>query len=55
MSTDVDNLDGAGEMFHETRAQVVEVTVGLVLLEREVGWLWPLPVVLLSRESEERK
>ncbi|KAI1297079.1 putative ABC transporter [Xylaria venustula] len=47
MSTDVDSLDGIGEMVHETWAQVLEVVIGLALLAREVGWLWPLPVVLI--------
>ncbi|KAI5920739.1 putative ABC transporter [Camillea tinctor] len=47
MSTDVDSLDGIGEMVHETWAQALEVTIGLVLLAREVGWLWPLPIVLI--------
>ncbi|KAI1763558.1 putative ABC transporter [Hypoxylon sp. FL1150] len=47
MSTDVDSLDGMVEMFHETWAQILEVVIGLVLLAREVGWLWPLPIVLI--------
>ncbi|KAI8633828.1 putative ABC transporter [Xylariaceae sp. FL1651] len=47
MSVDVDGLDGVSEMFHETWAQVLEVTVGLVLLAREVGLLWPLPILLI--------
>lgn len=48
MSTDVDSLDSMGEMVHETWAQVLEVAIGLVLLSREVGWLWPLPIILIS-------
>lgn len=47
MSTDVDSLDNMGEMFHETWAQVIEVLIGLALLAREVGWLWPLLIVLI--------
>lgn len=50
MSNDVDSLsDTAGE-FHETWARVLEVTVGIILLAREVGWLWPLPLVFIARE-----
>ncbi|KAJ2990299.1 hypothetical protein NUW58_g3015 [Xylaria curta] len=47
MSTDADSLDGVGEMIHETWAQVVEVIVGIILLAREVGWIWPLPLFLI--------
>ncbi|TVY68841.1 ABC transporter FUM19 [Lachnellula suecica] len=47
MSTDADSLDGIAEMLHEIWAQIVEVVVGLVLLAREVGWIWPLPVFLI--------
>ncbi|KAI5860382.1 putative ABC transporter [Durotheca rogersii] len=47
MSTDVDGLEGIGEMFHETLAQVLEVIIGVVLLAGEVGWIWPLPLFLV--------
>lgn len=47
MSTDADSLEGIGEMFHETWAQVIEVAIGVVLLAREVGWIWPLPLFLI--------
>jgi hypothetical protein len=50
MSTDADSLDGIGEMFHETWAQVIEVVIGVVLLAREVGWIWPLPLFLIFCE-----
>lgn len=51
MGTDVDGLAGVAEMFHETWAQVVEVGLGVALLAREVGWIWPLPLVLIYRRS----
>jgi hypothetical protein len=51
MSTDVDTLDGIAEMFHETWAQVIEVVIGIALLASEVGWIWPLPIVLIFRKS----
>lgn len=47
MSTDVDSLSSIGEMAHETWAQMLEVVIGLILLAQEVGWLWPLPIVLI--------
>lgn len=51
MSTDTDGLDGVPEMFHETWAQALEVVIGIVLLAREVGWIWPLPLILIFRRS----
>ncbi|AEO59860.1 hypothetical protein MYCTH_2308466 [Thermothelomyces thermophilus ATCC 42464] len=47
MSTDADGLDGAAEMFHETWAQSLEVVIGIFLLSREVGSIWPLPLILI--------
>ncbi|KAI0401067.1 putative ABC transporter [Xylaria palmicola] len=47
ISTDVENLDGFAEMMHETWAQLVEVLIGIALLAREVGWIWPLPLFLI--------
>ncbi|KAL7629149.1 hypothetical protein AAE478_000668 [Parahypoxylon ruwenzoriense] len=54
-STDVDSLDTVGEMFHETWGQVLEVVVGTVMLSWEVGWLFPVPLVIIflcSRMSQ---
>jgi len=50
MSTDVDGLEGVAEMFHETWAQCLEVFIGVSLLAGEVGWIWPLPLVLIYRK-----
>lgn len=52
MSTDADSLDDIAEMFHETWAQVVEVVIGVCLLAREVGWIWPLPLFLIYRKFQ---
>lgn len=49
MGTDVDGLEGVAGMFHETWAQCLEVAFGIALLAREVGWIWPLPLVLIYR------
>lgn len=47
MSTDADSLADIGSMVHETWAQVVEVIIGVGLLASQVGWIWPLPLVLI--------
>ena len=50
MSTDADGLDGIAEMIHETWAQAIEVVIGVGLLAVEVGWIWPLPLILIYGE-----
>ncbi|AEO64833.1 uncharacterized protein THITE_2142635 [Thermothielavioides terrestris NRRL 8126] len=47
MSTDAEGLGGVPEMFYETWAQTMEVAIGIVLLSRQVGWIWPLPLILI--------
>lgn len=49
MSNDVSNLEKSAGMFHETWAQVLEVVIGVVLLAKEVGWVWPLPLCIIAR------
>jgi hypothetical protein len=49
MGADADGLEGVPEMFHETWAQILEVVIGIILLSREVDWVWPLPLVLIFR------
>ncbi|KAK6853983.1 hypothetical protein PG995_010795 [Apiospora arundinis] len=51
MSTDADSLDGIGEMVHEIWAQIAEVLIGMWLLFGQVGWIWPLPLVLIYLSS----
>ncbi|OTB18548.1 hypothetical protein K445DRAFT_315377 [Daldinia sp. EC12] len=54
-STDVENLDTIGEMFHETWGQVFEVSIGIAMLSWEVGWVSPVPlfiIFLCSRMSQ---
>lgn len=51
ISSDVGNMEDSARMFHETWAQFVEVVVGTFLLSRQVGWLWPLPLVLIFCEK----
>ncbi|KAK4088636.1 hypothetical protein Purlil1_7187 [Purpureocillium lilacinum] len=47
MSTDVDGIVDAGEMFHETWMQLVELTVGVIILASQVKWLSPLPFAIM--------
>ncbi|CZS88754.1 related to multidrug resistance protein [Rhynchosporium graminicola] len=47
MSTDADGLVDIGTIVHETWAQVMEVIIGMILLASEVGWIWPLLLVLI--------
>lgn len=50
-STDVSALEGAPRMLHESWALLVEVVIGSVLLAKQVGWLWPVPHVIIIGES----
>lgn len=47
MSTDVDGIIDAGELFHETWMQLVELTVGVIILASQVKWLSPLPFAIM--------
>lgn len=50
LNTDIDALESIADMVHETWAQALEVAVGFVLLSQEVGWLWPVPLVMIFGE-----
>jgi ATP-binding cassette subfamily C (CFTR/MRP) protein 1 len=47
ISTDVGNLETVGEMLHECWAQFLEVIVGTAILASQVGWLFPVPFVII--------
>ncbi|EED19894.1 oligomycin resistance ATP-dependent permease yor1, putative [Talaromyces stipitatus ATCC 10500] len=47
MSTDADSLDDVAGMVHEIWAHVIEVIIGIGLLASQVGWIWPLPLLLI--------
>lgn len=47
VSNDISNIEDSARMFHETWAQFVEVVIGTFLLSQQVGWLWPVPLVLI--------
>lgn len=46
-STDVSALEGAPRMLHEAWALSVEVVIGSIFLAKQVGWLWPVPHVII--------
>src|SRR5690625_7403229 len=48
MGIDIDSVSGAAEMLHETWGQFAELTTGMILLAREVNWLWPVPLAIVS-------
>lgn len=47
MSTDTENVCQSARFFHETWAQVIEVVIGTAMLAREVGWICPVPLVII--------
>lgn len=51
LSNDIGNVEKSAEMFHGTWGQFSEVVVGTLLLAREVGWLWPVPIIFIFCES----
>jgi hypothetical protein len=51
MSADADNVSDAASMFHETWAQIVEVVLGMTMLARKVGWVFPAPLVIIFRKA----
>lgn len=50
ISTDADNVGKTAEFFHETWARIVEVILGILMLAKEVGWIWPVPLVIIFCE-----
>lgn len=47
MSNDVGNIETVGEMAHEFWAQILEVIAGTVMLALQIGWLFPVPLVII--------
>lgn len=47
MSNDISNVQNSGTMVHETWGQASEVVLGTFLLARQVGWLWPVPLIFI--------
>lgn len=48
MSTDVDNIANILVTLNECWAEVIEVTVGIYLLARQVGWVSIMPIVIVA-------
>ena len=47
MSTDTENVCQSARFFHETWAQVIEVMIGTAMLAMEVGWIAPVPLIII--------
>ncbi|KJK75094.1 hypothetical protein H634G_09729 [Metarhizium anisopliae BRIP 53293] len=47
MNTDVDSLSGIGRMAHDIWAYFLELAIGMVILTSQVGWLSPVPLVII--------
>jgi len=52
MSTDAGSLENIGETIHEIWAQIVGLSIGIVQLATEVGWIWPLPLFFILRKPQ---
>ena len=48
MSTDVDIVSDTGDLFHEAWGQSLELIFGLIILANQVGWIWPVPIVIIG-------
>jgi ATP-binding cassette, subfamily C (CFTR/MRP), member 1 len=51
MSTDADNLSGVIEMVIDLSGHATGVTIGLLMLFKEVGWLCMLPLLMILCKS----
>ena len=51
MSTDVDRIVSSLEDLHEVWARLIEVIIGIFLLERQVGWVCIAPIVVVAGKS----
>ncbi|QLI66506.1 ABC multidrug transporter B [Metarhizium brunneum] len=47
MSTDIDSVSEMGRLLHASWGQAVELVIGMILLAREVGWVFPVPLVII--------
>ena len=52
MSTDAGSLENIGETVHEIWGQIVGLSIGIVQLATEVGWIWPLPLFFILRKLQ---
>ena len=51
MSTDVDKISNSLEIIHEIWANVIEIAIGLWLLEMQLGWVCVAPCVVAACRS----
>ena len=53
MSNDTENVAHCGDLFHELWSQILELSIGMYLLARELSWvcIFPLLVVLCKHPA----
>lgn len=47
MNTDIDSLATIARMAHDIWAYTLELVIGMVILAFQVGWLAPVPLVII--------
>jgi hypothetical protein len=47
ISSDVESIESAGEIFHESWARLLEVIIGTMLLAAQIQWLALLPLMII--------
>ena len=53
MSTDVDRVSSSIEDFHEIYARSIEVTIGIGLLARQLGWVCIMPLIVVGSKCKD--
>lgn len=48
MSTDVDRLTSSLDSLNEVWARIIEMSIGIWLLERQLGWVCVAPIVIVA-------
>lgn len=51
MSSDIDRIAGSIQAVQEIWARVVELAIGIWLLERQLGWIFVVPIIVIAGES----
>ena len=54
MSTDIDRIESSLEDIHETWANIIEIGLGLWLLERQVGWVCVVPIIASTSRCHDK-
>jgi ATP-binding cassette, subfamily C (CFTR/MRP), member 1 len=51
MSTDAEAAAQSATMLHGIWSQAIEVIIGMTMLGWKVGWVWPVPLVIIFCEA----